>query len=77
MGLVGTANEVVIHMNPVEEGKLIATVEQLSTAVTKLIGVVERLESRQNYQAGALAAIGVICAAIGGIAATMLQWFHK
>jgi hypothetical protein len=64
-------------MNAVQEGKLIATVEQLSAAVVKLTGVVERLESRQNYQAGALAAIGIICSAIGGIAATMLQWFHK
>lgn len=64
-------------MNAVEEGKLIATVEQLSAAVVKLTGVVERLESRQNYQAGALAGIGLVCAAVGGIAATMLQWFHK
>lgn len=64
-------------MNAVEEGKLIATVEQLSAAVVKLTAVVERLEARQNYAAGAIAGVGVVSAAIGGAVATALQWFHK
>lgn len=64
-------------MNALDEGKLLVVVEHLSIAVSKLTTAVEKLEARQNYAAGALAAIGLICAAVGGIAATMLQWFHK
>ena len=64
-------------MDAIEEGKLIATVEQLSTAVVKLTDVVEKLNASQNYFSGALAGIGVLSAAIGGAVATALQWFHK
>lgn len=64
-------------MNALDEGKLLVVVEHLSIAVVKLTAAVERLEARQNYAAGALAGIGLVSAAIGGITATLLQWFHK
>jgi hypothetical protein len=65
------------RMNPIDEGKLLQAVHALSTTVARLTLVVERLEARQNYAAGALAGIGVVCSAIGGLAAMVVQWIHK
>lgn len=64
-------------MTPVEEGKLLTTVELLSDAVIRLTEAVDRLEKRQSYMAGALAAVGTMCAGIGALAALAVQWFHK
>lgn len=64
-------------MTQVEEGKLIATVEHLSVAVTRLTSVVERLENRQSYQGGAIAMFIMITMALGFGIEAAIQWFHK
>ncbi len=63
-------------MNALEEGKLLQTVEQLSTVVVELTAAVKRLEAKQHYWTGALAAVGVMCATVGAVSALVVQWFR-
>jgi len=64
-------------MGPLEEGKLIATVEQLTATVAKLTDVVEKLEAQQNYWKGAFASNFVWSGGIAAAVSAVWQWFHK
>jgi hypothetical protein len=64
-------------MTPLEEGKLIATVERLVIVVDRLTVVVEHLEARQNRWIGAGAALGVGLAVLVGLYDRVLAWFNK
>jgi len=54
------------EMNPVEFGKLISSVDHLTTAVTSLTEKVAGLEARLNTGRGFAIGLGIAIAGIGG-----------
>lgn len=65
-------------MTPVEEGKLIATVEHLTTAVEELTRAMTAMQARYNYWRGALAMLVLVSSGIGAMVASLMgQWSHK
>lgn len=55
-------------------GRMDGTLIQLDKNVTILTAEVKRLQKRQNYWSGALAAVGILCSGIGAAAALVCQW---
>ncbi len=64
-------------MTPLEEGKLIATVEHLTTAVEQLTVAMTAVQARYNYWRGALAMLVLMSSGVGAGAALAVQWFHR